>query len=304
MATELTGLPRMPRRLSPAGQSASGSRREVAGLDALEAPRAPAATLGRRAWGATWPKLLALAIVLGAWELVVWSGWRPSYVLPAPSAVLARLASEIGQPELWLAVWTTLRRAAWGFGLAMVIGVTAGVLVSRFAVLRSAIGSLIMGLQTMPSIAWFPLAILLFRLSEEAITFVVILGAAPSIANGLIHGVDHIPPVLTRAGRVLGARGIDAYRFVILPAAMPSFVGGLKQGWAFAWRSLMAGELIVVIANKASLGQLLQVNRELADSQGMLAIMLVILIIGIVLDSLVFGTLDRRIRRKQGLLAA
>jgi NitT/TauT family transport system permease protein len=103
---------------------------------------------------------------------------------------------------------------------------------------------------------------------------------------------------------VLGARGIAAYRYVILPAAMPSFVGGLKQGWAFAWRSLMAGELIVVIANKASLGQLLQVNRELADSQGMLAIMLVILLIGIVLDSLVFGTLDRRIRRKQGLLAA
>jgi NitT/TauT family transport system permease protein len=304
MATELTGLPRMPRRLSPGGQSAPGSRREVAGLDALEAPRAPGATLGRRAWAAAWPKLLALAIVLGAWELVVWSGWRPSYVLPAPSAVLARLARELGQPELWLAVWTTLRRAAWGFGLAVAIGVTIGVLVSRFSVLRSAIGSLIMGLQTMPSIAWFPLAILLFKLSEEAITFVVILGAAPSIANGLIHGVDHIPPMLTRAGRVLGARGIDAYRYVILPAAMPSFVGGLKQGWAFAWRSLMAGELIVVIANQASLGQLLQVNRELADSQGMLAIMLVILLIGIVLDSLVFGTLDRRIRRKQGLLAA
>jgi NitT/TauT family transport system permease protein len=304
MATELTGLPRLPRRLSPAGQSAPGTRREVAGLDALEAPRTPGTTLGRRAWAATWPKLLALAIVLGAWELVVWSGWRPSYVLPAPSAVLARLARELGQPELWLAVWTTLRRAAWGFGLAVAIGVTIGVLVSRFSVLRSAIGSLIMGLQTMPSIAWFPLAILLFKLSEEAITFVVILGAAPSIANGLIHGVDHIPPVLTRAGRVLGARGIDAYRYVILPAAMPSFVGGLKQGWAFAWRSLMAGELIVVIANQASLGQLLQVNRELADSQGMLAIMLVILLIGIVLDSLVFGTLDRRIRRKQGLLAA
>ena len=138
-----------------------------------------------------------------------------------------------------------------------------------------------MGLQTMPSIAWFPLAVLLFKLTEEAITFVVVLGAAPSIANGLIHGVDHIPPVLTRAGRAMGAKGIDAYRYVILPAAMPSFVAGLKQGWAFAWRSLMAGELIVIIANKSSLGQLLQVNRDLVDSEGLLSIMLVILIIGI-----------------------
>ncbi len=290
-------------RLSLGGHGAVRGRREVAGLDALETQRVPSIPTAQRAWAATWPKLLALGIVLGTWELVVWTGWRPSYVLPPPSAVLGRLWQEVGTAELWLAVWTTLRRAIWGFGLAVTIGVGVGVLVSRFRVLRSAIGSLIMGLQTMPSIAWFPLAILLFKLSEEAITFVVVLGAAPSIANGLIHGVDHIPPVLTRAGRVLGARGLDAYRYVILPAAMPSFVGGLKQGWAFAWRSLMAGELIVVIANKASLGQLLQVNRELADSQGMLAIMMVILVIGIVLDALVFGTLERRIRSKRGLLA-
>ena len=159
-----------------------------------------------------------------------------------------------------------------------------------------------MGLQTMPSIAWFPLAILLFKLTEEAITFVIVLGAAPSIANGLIHGVDHIPPVLTRAGRAMGAKGIDAYRYVILPAAMPSFVAGLKQGWAFAWRSLMAGELLVVIANKSSLGQLLQVNRDLVDSEGLLSTMLVILAIGILLDAFVFGTVERRIRAKRGLL--
>ena len=232
------------------------------------------------------------------------SGRWPTYVLPAPTDVLARLAADVQTPELWTAVMVTLRRAIWGFGIAIVIGVGIGVLVSRFAVMRSAVGSLIMGLQTMPSIAWFPLAVLLFKLTEEAITFVVVLGAAPSIANGLIHGVDHIPPVLTRAGRVLGAKGIDAYRYIILPAAMPSFVAGLKQGWAFAWRSLMAGELIVVIANKTSLGQLLSVNRELSDSQGLLAIMLVILTIGILLDSLVFGTIERRIRAKRGLLTA
>ena len=106
---------------------------------------------------------------------------------------------------------------------------------------------MITGLQTMPSIAWFPLAILLFQLSEGAITFVVVLGAAPSIANGLIAGVDHVPPVLLRAGHMMGARGLDKFRHVVLPASLPSFVGGLKQGWAFAWRSLMAGELLVTL---------------------------------------------------------
>jgi NitT/TauT family transport system permease protein len=146
------------------------------------------------------------------------------------------------------------------------------------------------------------LAILLFQLSEKAILFVVVLGAAPAIANGLIAGADHIPPILTRAGRVLGARGFDAYRFVILPASLPAFVGGLKQGWAFAWRSLMAGELLVIMANRSSIGFLLNVSRELADAEGLLAVMIVILVIGIVVDTLVFGTLDRAIRRRWGLL--
>jgi NitT/TauT family transport system permease protein len=283
------------------GRSAGAA--EVAGLDALETQRVAGPTLGRRAWSATWPKLLALAILVGLWQAVVLAGFYKPYVLPPPAEVFARLVADMQQIDLWQAIVTTLRRGVWGFGLAVLIGVGIGMAVSRFAILRAAIGSLITGLQTMPSIAWFPLAIVLFKLSEEAITFVVVLGAAPSIANGLIHGIDHIPPVLRRAGRVLGAKGLAEYRHVILPAAMPSFVAGLKQGWAFAWRSLLAGELIVVIANQASLGQLLQVNRELSDSEGLLAVMLVILAIGILLDSLVFGQVERRIRAKRGLLA-
>jgi NitT/TauT family transport system permease protein len=280
-----------------------GTRTAVAGLDALEAPLVRRETVTRRLWAATWPKALAIAIAFGFWQLVVSLGIWPEYVLPGPIAVLGRLAEDLRTPEMWGAIATTLRRGAWGFAVAVVIGTAIGMLVSRFAVLRAAIGSLITGLQTMPSIAWFPLAILLFKLTEEAITFVVVLGAAPSIANGLIHGIDHIPPVLRRAGRVLGARGIAEYRHVVLPAAMPSFVAGLKNGWAFAWRSLMAGELLVVIAQTSSLGFLLQVNRELVDSEGLLAIMLVILAIGIILDSAVFGNLDRRIREKRGLVA-
>ena len=274
------------------------------GLDTLDAMPRRRPRLARRLWSAAWPKALAIAIVVALWQAVVLSGWRPTYVLPAPIDVLRRLIGDLRTPEFWEAVLTTLRRGVLGFGLAVAIGVAVGSLVTRFAVLRAAIGSLITGLQTMPSIAWFPLAILMFKLSEEAITFVVVLGAAPSVANGLITGVDHIPPVLTRAGRVLGATGLAAYRHVILPAATPGFVGGLKQGWAFAWRSLMAGELIVVIANRASLGQLLQVNRELSDTRGLLAIMVVILAIGIAVDGLVFGQVERRIRARRGLLTA
>jgi NitT/TauT family transport system permease protein len=277
---------------------------EVAGLDALELQRLERPPLARRIWSATWPKLLALAIFVGLWQLVVIAGIWPEYVLPGPAAVFGELWAQLQTPTLWNAIAITLRRGVWGFALATLLGVGVGVLVSRFAVLRAAIGSLITGLQTMPSIAWFPLAIVLFKLTEEAITFVVILGAAPSIANGVIHGIDHIPPVLTRAGRVLGARGLDMYRHVMLPAAMPSFVGGLKQGWAFAWRSLLAGELIVTLSNKASLGQILSVDRELADYKAMIAVMLVILVIGILLDSLVFGQVERRIRVKRGLVGA
>jgi NitT/TauT family transport system permease protein len=195
-----------------------------------------------------------------------------------------------------------MRRAAVGFAISLVIGVVLGSIVARVRLARVAFGSLITGIQTMPSIAWFPLAILLFQISEAAILFVVVLGAAPAIANGLISGADHIPPVLLRAGRVLGARGLSAYRHIILPASLPSFVTGLKQGWAFAWRSLMAGELLVVIADQPSIGFLLQTNRNLADAEGLLATMVVILVIGVVVDSVVFGRLDHAVRSRWGLV--
>jgi sulfonate transport system permease protein len=274
---------------------------EMAGLDNLETPVTPA--LGRlmRVWTAAWPKLAALALFFGFWQGVVWAKLKPSYTLAGPGPVLGRLFADIGNGDLLRATATTLQRAAIGYALAVVIGVALGLAVARSKVLRAAVGSMITGLQTMPTIAWFPLAILLFQLSETAITFVVVLGAAPAIANGVIAGVDHIPPVLLRAGRVLGARGLNAYRHVILPAAFPGLVAGLKQGWAFAWRSLMAGELIVIVANKPSLGVRLQFARETSDVEGLMAAMLALLIIGIAVDSLVFGRLERVVRRRWGL---
>jgi NitT/TauT family transport system permease protein len=257
----------------------------------------------RRVWAATWPKLGATAVVLLAWQAVVWSGWRPRYLLPGPGPVFRRLWDDLANGVLPKAVATTLSRAFIGYAVAAVIGVALGAAVSQVRVLRVAIGSLITGLQTMPSIAWFPLAILLFQASETAILFVIVLGAAPAVANGLISGIDHIPPLLLRAGRMMGARGIDKYRHVVFPAALPAFVGGLKQAWAFAWRSLMAGELIVIIATRPSLGARLQIARDFLDAEGLLAAMVVILVIGIAVDSLFFGRVERAIRRRWGLVA-
>jgi NitT/TauT family transport system permease protein len=197
---------------------------------------------------------------------------------------------------------TTLRRAGIGFAMALVIGVVVGSLVSQVKVLRAAFGSFITGLQTMPSIAWFPLAVLLFKRTEAAIFFVVVLGAAPSIANGLIAGVDTLPPLFVRAGRTMGARGTTLFRHVVLPGAMPSFVSGIKQGWAFAWRSLMAGELLVIIANSHSIGERMENARQLTKVPTLMSYMVVILVIGILLDAFVFGAAERAVRRRWGLV--
>ena len=275
---------------------------EISGLDALEQPVAPRQPLLPRLWKATWPKVAAVAIGLGIWQLVVWSGHWPEYVLPGPATVFRELVREFQSGVMPKAIRITLTRAVQGYTLAILIGGFVGLAVSRSRTLRSAVGSLITGLQTMPSIAWFPLAILLFKLTDAAILFVVVLGAAPSIANGIIAGADNVPPILVRAGRVLGARGLNLSRFVILPASMPSVLAGLKQGWAFAWRSLMAGEIIVIIANQPSIGFQLQSGRDLADAPALMAAMVVILVIGILVDSVVFGTAERVMRRRRGLI--
>ena len=267
---------------------------ELAGLDALEMPLTSRQSWVWRAWRGAWPLLAAIGLVLAVWQLVVLVGWRPPWVLPGPLTVGERLVSDIAGGSLLSALATTMRRIAVGFALAFVIGTLIGLAIVRWRRLRMAIASLITGLQTMPSIAWFPLAILLFGLSEQAMLFVVVLGAAPSVANGLITGVDQVPRVLLRAGQVLGARGFSAYRHVILPASLPSFVGGLKQAWAFAWRSLMAGELLVIIATQPALGVRLQLSRELIDAPGLMATMVVILVVGIVVDAVLFAYLDRK----------
>jgi sulfonate transport system permease protein len=275
---------------------------EIAGIDALETGDGKPSRRSR-VWAATWPKALAVAIVLLVWQAVVWLEWKPRYIFPGPGSVFASLWDDLGSGVILRAVRVTMGRAFVGYSSAIAIGGTLGILVARNRVFRSAIGSLITGLQTMPSIAWFPLAIVLFGINERAIFFVVVLGAAPSIANGVISGIDHVPPTLLRAGRTLGARGIILQRHVVVPAALPGVVAGLKQGWAFAWRSLMAGELLVpILEKKPSLGLSLQMSREAVDYERMMATMIVILVIGILVDSLFFGRLERAVRSRFGLI--
>lgn len=274
---------------------------ELSGLDALEVARGPRIPLVARTWAAAWPKLAAIGVALAMWQLVVWLEWRPRFVLPPPADVAEDLWDMLRDGTVFNAAQITLWRAAQGYLIALVLGIAVGLVVSRNRIVRAAIGSFITGLQTMPSIVWFPFAILLFGLSESAIAFVVVLGAAPAIANGLIAGVDSIPPLYLRAGRVLGARRLSLYRHIVMPASLPSFVGGLKQGWAFAWRSLMAGEMLVVIAGQKSIGFLLQENRSVNNSTGLLAVMVIVLFIGLLVDA-IFGVADRRLRRRWGLI--
>jgi NitT/TauT family transport system permease protein len=279
-------------------------QRSISGLDSLELSAAQAdrgpGRIVRAAWASLWPKLLAIALVLIIWQLVHLTGWKQN-VVKGPTTVFSDLGQQLQHAVLWRAIGTTLRRAVLGYSLALVIGSVIGVLVARIPPLRAAVGSIITGLQTMPSIAWFPFAIILFGETTLAIVFVMILGAAPSIANGLITGVDYTPPLLLRAGRTMGLRGFTLYRYLVLPASVPAYVAGMKQGWAFAWRSLMAGELLVLIFGQPSIGQLLSQDQDTFDFAGATSVIIVILIIGIAVDML-FTKLDLAVRRRRGLL--
>jgi NitT/TauT family transport system permease protein len=274
-------------------------------LDAREvvdlSPR-PTRARQLRLWSALWPQLLALLVAVAVWQVLAGPGWEPAGRIPGPWPVFQRLFNDLTSINFYAGVAITLLRAGIGYAIAVVAGTAIGLLVARVTFLRRALGSTLLGLQSMPSISWFPLAILLFHQSEAAIILVVLLGAAPAIANGLLSGVDHVEPLLVRVGRVMGARGLGLYRHVILPAALPSFIGGLKQGWAFAWRSLMAGELILAFTgHQLSLGQQLRSAQNLQDWQQLIALMIVIFVIGVLVDT-GFGVLDREIGRRWGLV--
>jgi NitT/TauT family transport system permease protein len=248
-----------------------------------------------------WRRLLFYAALILGWEAIARLGIWPPYLLPGPSDVLAALARGVRTGALPLGIAISLRRLLIGFGISILIGVPLGLLLGRSRAMEETLGSLILGLQTLPSICWLPLALLWFGLSERAILFVVIMGAVLSITVSTRDGMKNIPPLFIRAARTMGAYRSKVYLYVILPAALPSILTGLKLGWSFAWRSLMAGELLYV---SLGLGHLLNMGRELNDMSQVIAIMLVIIAIGLLVDRLVFAPIEQRVRERWGLARA
>lgn len=241
--------------------------------------------------------LFYLALI-SIWYAAAHSGLWPSYMLPPPEKVFQNLFKGFKNFVYLRGLWISLRRIFIGYGISVVLGVPLGLLTGKIHWLDETFGSLMLGLQALPSICWLPLAILWFGLNERAIIFVVIMGAVLSIALATDSGVKHLPPIYLRAGKNLGARGMNLFVQVILPAALPSVVAGLKQGWSFAWRSLMAGELIFV---SLGLGHLLMMGRELNDMSQVVAVMLILILTGLFFDRMVFSRLEQGIRRRWGL---
>ena len=255
------------------------------------------------------PRLLAIVILIGAWQLLVVVGVQsPGGVpLPGPADAVGAMADLTRQGLLLPALANTLTRAATGYVLAVVIGTVIGAAVARAPLLRAAVGSLLAGLQTLPSVVWVPIAALFLVAGghdENAMYFVVIMGAFPSIAMGVMSSYDNIPPLTFRLARSLGAHGPQLYRHFIFSAALPGYVAGMKQAWAFSWRSLMAAELIIGSLAGAGLGTLLDNGRSLGDLPEMFAAVLTILVVGIAVDDLVFSPVERRLLRRRGLLTA
>lgn len=246
-------------------------------------------------------RLAGVGLVLLVWVGVTASGRWPPYLMPSPWAVGAALVRLGADGELGAAVLRTLQRILLGYGLAACGGMALGLLVARWERLSEAISPLVQGLQALPSICWFPLAILWFGLSEGAILFVTSAGTLFAIAAATEGAIRNLPPGYLRAAATMGARGSRLYSRVIFPAALPSLLTGLRVGWSFAWRSLMAAELLFM---NLGLGHLLNMGRELADAAQVVAVILVILSLGLLVDWVIFARWERAIRLRWGLEAA
>ena len=275
-----------------------------AGLDALDSVQVRRASLRETLTRKVLPPVTAVALVLVVWQLLVWAEVVPAYKLPSPSDVWGEVRDAWLQGTLLDYIWTSVSRGLLGFLLALAIGTPLGLLVARVRFVRAAIGPILSGLQSLPSVAWVPPAVLWLGLNNSMMYAVILLGAVPSIANGLVAGIDQIPPLFLRAGRTLGATGLREARHVVMPAALPGYLAGLKQGWAFSWRSLMAAEIIASSPDLGvGLGQLLENGRNTSSMSMVFFAILLILIVGIAIDLLIFSPLERWVLRSRGLLA-
>jgi NitT/TauT family transport system permease protein len=230
-------------------------------------------------------------------DLKIW----PPYLFPTPQSVLESVRAGFTDRSFLIGLGVSMKRIGIGYGLSVLLGITLGFLISANEFLRDTVGGLVLSLQSLPSLCWLPLAVLWFGLTEKAILFVVVMGSLLAVTINTEMGVRHVPRIYLLAGRNLGANGLRLFLHVLLPASLPHLIAGLKQGWAFAWRSLISGEMIFV---SLGLGHLLMMGRDLNDMSQVLAVMVMIMAIGNLINRLVFERLEDRIRLKWGLAGA
>ncbi|MFC5061002.1 ABC transporter permease [Actinomycetospora atypica] len=272
------------------------------GLDALDTPTEQRTPFWRRAVRGVLPPIVAVVLFIVLWQVLWASAIWPEFKLPSPEAVFGTIGGDIADGRALSIVWTSISRAILGFLLAVVVATPLGLLVATVPLVRSAIGPILTGLQSLPSVAWVPAAVLWFGLTDATIYFVVLMGAVPSIANGLVSGIDQVPPLLPRVGYAMGASRVQSARLIMLPAALPGFLGGLKQGWAFSWRSLMAAEIIATSPSLGfGLGAYLNEGQALSDMPSVIAAIILILIVGIGIELLFFRPAELRVLRARGL---
>src|SRR6266850_620084 len=237
-------------------------------------------------------------ILFSAWQLLYTFGAIPEYLFPSPLQVARRLAELGTEGLLWPSIKATLVRMVIGFAVAAVIGLFIGVMMGINRLVNNCLRSLFLGLQTLPTAAWVPVSLLLFGIKEEGIYFVILMSAMPAVAIATSDGILEIPPIYLRAARTLGASPLAMPLTVILPAALPSIVTGIKLGWTLGWHGAVSAELI---KSSVGLGYLLYMGRELNDASQVIAIMLITILVGLLLDRFVFGLVQQRIRQRWGL---
>jgi NitT/TauT family transport system permease protein len=242
--------------------------------------------------------------LLGLWQLVYELEIWPSYVVPSPSEVWDSFTRYWDNGLIQDGIRITMQRLLIGYGISLVVGMIIGMAAGTWKWVDETVGSLALGMQSLPSITWIPLAILWFGLNENAIIFIVFMGSVFAVAISARSGVRGLPPLYRKAALTMGANRYQLTRYVLLPAMVPAMAQGLKLGWSFAWRSLMAAEIVFVVAGDFGIGHLLNLGRELNDMSLVIAIMLVIVAIGLAFDVLVFGRLESWVRERWGYAAA
>ncbi len=225
--------------------------------------------------------------------------WSP-VLLPSPGLVASYLVSAVKDGTLLGAIVITMRRLFIGYLIGIIAGLPLGLLTARWTAARDTLGTLSLGLQTLPSVCWVPLALLWFGQTEAAMLFVVVMGTLWSVVIATDTGVRNVPPIFRRAALTMGSKNLHLWFKVILPAALPFVVSGMKQGWAFAWRSLMAAEIFVTILTGFGLGQLLHFGREQQAMEQVIGVMAIIVAIGLLADKILFSPAEQFLHRRWG----